>query len=69
MTRNSFNLSRKSNLNEAARNLYKFFRSIKKKGYKKKEAREGVTINFLLTRVLAPGSSVLMESRHPRVQC
>ena len=35
MTRNSFNLSRKSNLNEAARNLYKFFRSIKKKGYKK----------------------------------
>ena len=35
VTRNSFNLSRKSNLNEAARNLYKFFRNIKKKGYKK----------------------------------
>ena len=35
VTRNSFNLSRKSNLNEAARNLYKFFRSIKKKGYRK----------------------------------
>ncbi len=35
VTRNSFNLSRKSNLNEAAKNLYKFFRSVKKKGYKK----------------------------------
>ena len=35
MTRNSFNLSRKSNLTEAARNLYKFFRSIKKRGFKK----------------------------------
>ena len=35
MTRNSFNLSRKSNLNEAAKNLYKFFRAIKNKGYKK----------------------------------
>ena len=35
VTRNSFNLSRKSNLNEAAKNLYKFFRSIKEKGYKK----------------------------------
>ena len=31
VTRNSFNLSRKSNLNEAAKNLYKFFRNIKKK--------------------------------------
>ena len=35
VTRNSFNLSRKSNLNEAAKNLYKFFRNIKEKGYKK----------------------------------
>tara|TARA_B100001057_G_scaffold479666_1_gene551589 strand:+ start:7 stop:957 length:951 start_codon:yes stop_codon:yes gene_type:complete len=35
VTKNSFNLSRKSNLKEAAKNLYKFFRSIKKKGYKK----------------------------------
>ena len=35
VTRNSFNLSRKSNLNEAAKNLYKFFRNIKKKGYKR----------------------------------
>ena len=35
VTRNSFNLSRKSNLNEAAKNLYKFFRKIKKKGFKK----------------------------------
>ena len=35
VTRNSFNLSKKSNLNEAAKNLYKFFRDIKKKGYKK----------------------------------
>ena len=35
VTRNSFNLSRKSNLNESAKNLYKFFRNIKKRGYKK----------------------------------
>ena len=35
VTRNSFNLSKKSNLNEAAKNLYKFFRKIKKKGFKK----------------------------------
>ncbi len=35
VTRNSFNLSIKSNLNIAAKNLYKFLRSIKKKGYKK----------------------------------
>ena len=35
VTRNSFNLSAKSNLNEAAKNLYKFFRIVKKKGYKK----------------------------------
>ena len=31
VTRNTFNLSKKSNLNEAAKNLYKFFRKIKKK--------------------------------------
>ncbi len=35
VTRNSFNLSRKSNLTEAAKNLYKYFRIIKKKRYKK----------------------------------
>ena len=35
VTRNSFNLSRKSNLNEAAKNLYKFLRIIKTKGFKK----------------------------------
>ena len=35
VTRNSFNLSTKSNLNEAAKNLYKFFRIVKKRGYKK----------------------------------
>ena len=35
VTRNSFNLSKKSNLNEAARNLYKFFRIIKKRDIKK----------------------------------
>ena len=35
VTRNSFNLSKKSNLNEAAKNLYKFFRIVKKRGYKK----------------------------------
>ena len=33
--KNTFNLSNKSNLNEAARNLYKIFRKIKKKQYKK----------------------------------
>ena len=35
VTRNSFNLSKKSNLNEAAKNLYKYFRNIKKRGFKK----------------------------------
>ena len=48
VTRNSFNLSKKSNLSEAAKNLYKFFRNIKKKGYKKiyvtKIPNEGVGI-------------------------
>tara|TARA_X000001036_G_C20675204_1_gene803907 strand:+ start:1222 stop:2181 length:960 start_codon:yes stop_codon:yes gene_type:complete len=34
-TKNSFNLSKKSNLNEAAKNLYKIFRKIKKLKYKK----------------------------------
>ena len=33
-TKNVFNLSNKSNLNEAARNLYKILRLIKKKNYK-----------------------------------
>ncbi|MBA1340506.1 MAG: L-threonylcarbamoyladenylate synthase [Pelagibacterales bacterium] len=33
-TKNTFNLSEKSNLNEAAKNLYKVFRKIKKKKYK-----------------------------------
>ena len=32
---NTFNLSEKSNLYEAARNLYKLFRKIKKMNYKK----------------------------------
>ena len=32
---NNFNLSRNSNLNMAAKNLYKIFRRIKKLGYKK----------------------------------
>ncbi len=35
VTTNSFNLSKKSNLNEAAKNLYKLFRFVKTKGYKK----------------------------------
>ncbi len=35
VTKNSFNLSKKSNLNEAAKNLYKFLRLIKKKKFKK----------------------------------
>ncbi len=34
-TKNTFNLSKKSNLNEAAKNLYKVFRKIKKLNYKK----------------------------------
>ena len=34
-TKNTFNLSKNSNLNEAARNLYKIFRKIKGKQYKK----------------------------------
>tara|TARA_B100001029_G_scaffold162669_1_gene152251 strand:- start:951 stop:1904 length:954 start_codon:yes stop_codon:yes gene_type:complete len=33
--KNSFNLSKKSNLNEAAKNLYRIFRKIKKLKYKK----------------------------------
>ena len=33
--KNSFNLSKKADLKEAASNLYKIFRKIKKKGYKK----------------------------------
>ena len=33
--KHTFNLSRNSNLNEAAKNLYKILRIIKKKGYKK----------------------------------
>ena len=34
-SKNYFYLSKKNNLNEAARNLYKTLRKIKKKGYKK----------------------------------
>ncbi len=34
-TKNTFNLSKKSNLHEAAKNLYKVFRKIKKLNYKK----------------------------------
>ena len=34
-TKNTFNLSKKSNLKEAAKNLYKIFRVIKNKNYKK----------------------------------
>ena len=33
--KNTFNLSKKSNLNEAAKNLYRIFRKIKKLNYKK----------------------------------
>ena len=48
VTRNSFNLSKKSNLYEAAKNLYKFFRNIKKRGYEKiyvsKIPNEGIGI-------------------------
>ena len=34
-TNHTFNLSKKSDLNEAARNLFKIFRKVKEKGYKK----------------------------------
>tara|TARA_A100001011_G_scaffold232309_1_gene240266 strand:+ start:879 stop:1127 length:249 start_codon:yes stop_codon:yes gene_type:complete len=34
-SKNYFYLTKKNNLNEAARNLYKTLRKIKKKGYKK----------------------------------
>jgi L-threonylcarbamoyladenylate synthase len=34
-TNHTFNLSKKSDLNEAAKNLFKTFRKIKEKGYKK----------------------------------
>ena len=34
-TKNTFNLSKKSDLKEAAKNLYKIFRVIKNKNYKK----------------------------------
>ena len=34
-TKHTFNLSKNSNLKEAAKNLYKYFRKIKEKGYKK----------------------------------
>ncbi len=34
-TKNTFNLSKKSNLDEAAKNLYRVFRKIKKLNYKK----------------------------------
>ena len=55
-TKNVFNLSSKSNLNEAARNLYKMLRLIKKKNYKMicvssiPQTGIGLAINDRLTR-------------------
>ncbi len=54
-TKNTFNLSKKSNLDEAAKNLYKLFRKIKKLNYKKIYVAKipnkgiGVAINDRLT--------------------
>jgi|TARA_B100001093_G_scaffold399383_1_gene386850 L-threonylcarbamoyladenylate synthase len=53
---NTFNLSKNSNLNEAARNLYKIFRKIKNKEYKKiyvvkiPNKKVGIAINDRLRR-------------------
>ncbi len=54
--KNTFNLSKNSNLNEAARNLYKIFRKIKNKEYKKiyvvkiPNKKAGIAINDRLRR-------------------
>ena len=54
--KNFFSLSKRSNLNEAASNLYKTFRIIKKKGYKKIQIqkipfkRSGIAINDRIKR-------------------
>jgi L-threonylcarbamoyladenylate synthase len=54
--KNTFNLSKNSNLNEAARNLYKIFREIKNKKYKKiyvvkiPNKKVGIAINDRLKR-------------------
>ena len=54
--KNFFSLSKKSNLNEAASNLYKTLRSIKKKGYKKIQIAKipnidsGIAINDRIKR-------------------
>ena len=54
--KNFFSLSKNSNLNEASSNLYKTFRLIKKKGYKKIQIAKipfegsGVAINDRVKR-------------------
>ena len=54
--KNCFNLSKKSDLKEAASNLYKTFRKIKKQGFKKifvvkiPNVDEGIAINDRLKR-------------------
>ena len=58
--KNFFNLSEKSNLREAASNLYKIFRIIKKKGYKKIQIcnipnrGSGIAINDRIKRASRP---------------
>ena len=58
--KNIFNLSKKGNLEEAARNLYKTLRKIKKKGFKKIFVAKipslgvGLAINDRLNRVWLP---------------
>ena len=54
--KNFYTLSKKSNLNQAASNLYKIFRKIKKKGYKKIQIGKipnkdsGIAINDMIKR-------------------
>ena len=54
--KNKFSLSKKSNLNEAASNLYKTFRLIKKKGFKK----------IQITRIPFKGTGIAINDRIKR---
>ena len=54
--KNFFSLSKNSNLNEAASNLYKTFRLIKKKGFKK----------IQIAKIPSKGSGVAINDRIKR---
>ena len=54
--KNTFNLSKNSNLNEAASNLYKTFRLIKKRGFKK----------IQIARIPLRGSGIAINDRIKR---